>query len=182
MMEEDTARKVRPILRWVKEGASRKREREDATSLLRKIEGIKEHRQVSMTKGEAELLMFIYQEWPDVTFKPRQLNLGLVEERVIDSLPGKRSAKTPKSKLERIGGVESRAAPIGKATLRTSFTKKEQEERKRIGLSPVPMSRPTDARGNLLTQNISDIRKHMEETERSFGKQKEEVTETPDDK
>ena len=75
MISKERADSVRPILRWIKEGASRGKEREQAASILRKIEGIKDYKQVILTKGETELLSFIYTEFPEGVVEGKQQRL-----------------------------------------------------------------------------------------------------------
>lgn len=73
---KEKASSIRPILKWIKEGAPRKREREQAAKILKEIEGIKDWKQVQLTRGEAELLNFITEEFPDGAGESgRQLSL-----------------------------------------------------------------------------------------------------------
>lgn len=64
VMTREKARSILPILKWIKEAATRSRERVQAGNIIKKIQDIERMRQVILTKGEAELLSFIYTEFP----------------------------------------------------------------------------------------------------------------------
>ncbi len=91
-VSEDRANSTRPILKWIKEAAPRTRERVQASSLLRKIEGIKGWKQILLTKGETELLEFVYSEFPEgaAPEEGRQLEL-LTFANLEDAIHGKRT-------------------------------------------------------------------------------------------
>ena len=65
MVSKERADSIRPILRWIKEDAPRKREREQAAKILRELEGIKDWKQVMLTRGETEMLNFVFREFPE---------------------------------------------------------------------------------------------------------------------
>ena len=75
-ISKERADSIRPVLRWIKDAAPRKRERQEASSILREIEGITEHKQVILTRSEGEMLEFVVKEFPQGETE-RQLKLPL---------------------------------------------------------------------------------------------------------
>ena len=75
VIRQERADSIRPILKWIKEGAPRKRERTQAASILREIVGVKDYKQLILTRGEVELLNFIYTEFPEGVTTEEQLKL-----------------------------------------------------------------------------------------------------------
>lgn len=124
---EERATRIKPILKWIKEGAPRKRERDQAARILKGIEGIKDWRQVILTRGEVELLVFVEAEASEVVGeKSSQLSLFSLLDR-----PTATASRVPKVVEE---------GPV----LKTELTKEEQEERDetigRLGYKPKPQS------------------------------------------
>ena len=76
-MTKDKADSIRPILRWISREAPRKRERTQAIHILREMEGIRDYKQMIISRGEAEMLGYIYNEFPEgvPTAEERQLRL-----------------------------------------------------------------------------------------------------------
>lgn len=64
-----------PILKWIKEGAPRVRERRDAAAVLREFKGIKDWKQVILSRGEMEMLRFVMEEFPEGSMLGKQLKL-----------------------------------------------------------------------------------------------------------
>lgn len=112
---KDKADSVRPILKWIKEAASRKRERTQAANILREIHGIQDWKQVQLTRGEAELLSFVQEEFPGGVSIERGRQLSLFS--ILEKPEGPR----PKT----ISLVEKETKPV----LRTDLTAEEQKER-----------------------------------------------------
>lgn len=153
MVTEERARNVRPILRWVKESAPRKREREEAASLLRLLVGVKETRQILLTRGQEELLLFIFDEFPETTTSPTQMSLwDPIEEFKMGTYSG--SGKVVKVRPELPLPMQE---PTVKAGLKATLTEEDQDERERVGLSRLPQPIPTSAEGVPLTERISEI-------------------------
>lgn len=75
IIRKERADSVRPILRWIKKSSSRKKVRDESASILRKLEGINDWKQVILTRGEEELLSFVYNEWPEGSMTDQQLKL-----------------------------------------------------------------------------------------------------------
>jgi len=112
-MTKERASSIRPILRWIKSAASRKRERVQAANILKEIEGIKDWKQIVLTRGEAELLSFVYEEFPEGAGETgEQLSLFSLLK-----VPKEFHPSTPVQAKEE------------KPTLKTSLTTEEQEER-----------------------------------------------------
>lgn len=117
-ISRERANSIRPILRWIKEGASRKRERMQAASILEEIEGISAWKQVILTKGEAQLLSFIYTEFPEGVEVEKQQRLFPQE-----------AAKTV------VIAVHPKLAREEKPQLKGVLTREEQDEREKAGLT-----------------------------------------------
>lgn len=169
IITEDRARSVRPILRWIKEGAPRKRDREEASSILRAIEGVKDKKQVFLTRGQSDLLSFIYEEFPETTFVSTQLDLfSPTEDFLMRQKPERRiKTATYKPKEKNLPGAHvMKAKPKPKEVL----TEEEQQERGRIGLSALPGRVPTDITGVPLSERAAVTEKRMMERDRNFGK------------
>jgi len=77
---KDRADRFRPILKWIRRSAPGKKEQLQASRILREIEGIKEHKQIVLPKGEFDMLTFIATEFPDGVETGRQLGLPNFEE------------------------------------------------------------------------------------------------------
>jgi hypothetical protein len=64
----DHADELRPVLKWIKAEAPRKKERINASKILTKLEGLKKGRenwkQIMIHKGEADLLDTISKAFP----------------------------------------------------------------------------------------------------------------------
>lgn len=56
IISKDHADNLRPIVKWVHEAAPRKKLRIAAASLLPKLSGIKDWKQVSLSRAESDLL------------------------------------------------------------------------------------------------------------------------------
>lgn len=118
VITKDRARSIRPVLNWIKEDAPRKSERVLATKLLEHIEGVRDIKQILLSKGEAELFMFVMTEFPTVGDTEKQLSMfdlhkiGRPEVVVLPYTPNFRS----------------------KPTLKQELTKEEQNSRAAMGL------------------------------------------------
>ena len=110
-ISREKAISIRPILRWIKEGAPRARERLQATRILREIEGVENYKQILLTRGEAELLSFVFTEFPEGVEPERQLEL-------FTSSPAPFPVRKP---------VEGETST--KLGLKTKLTAEEQAER-----------------------------------------------------
>lgn len=75
IITKERADSIRPILEWIKGASTRKKIRIQAATILREIEGIKDYKQVILTKGETDLLNFIYTEFPEGSKLDQQLKL-----------------------------------------------------------------------------------------------------------
>ena len=75
LFTKDKADSIRPILRWIKADAPRVRERKQAANILREIEGVKDWKQVILPRGEAELLSFVFTEFPGGVEPGKQIKL-----------------------------------------------------------------------------------------------------------
>lgn len=170
IITEDRVRSVRPILRWIKEGAPRKRDREEAADILRAIEGVKEKKQVFLTSSQSNLLSFIYEEFPETTFVSTQLDLFSPTEDFLMRQKSERRIKTAtyKPKEKNLPGTHAmKAKPKPKEVL----TEEEQQERGRIGLSVLPDGVPTDITGVPLSERIVESQRKLAERDRKFGRE-----------
>jgi len=128
VITKERARSIRPILLWIKEISTRQKVKLQAASILKEIEGIVDYKQVILTRGEADLLTFIYSEWP-AGVDPEGKQLSLFSQtsestRTIREIP--------------------RRVPEEKPVLKTKLTEEEQAERdetiSRLGYEPKPTS------------------------------------------
>ncbi len=87
LISRETAASLKPILRWVVEASPRQREKSQASSILRKIEGISDWKQILLTRGEEDLLGFIRTEFPEgaATEEGRQLDLFTTRDFFTES-------------------------------------------------------------------------------------------------
>lgn len=124
----------RPILRWIKADAPRKREREQASRILREIEGIKDWKQVILSRGEAELLNFIATEFPEgarVEEQIKQLELfpkGLTESACAIRVEPKYYGTSISGEIIELPNPPKREKVVG-PKLKKVLTSQEQEER-----------------------------------------------------
>lgn len=74
---KEKADRIRPILRWIRDGAPGQKERKLAARLLEEIGNVKESgwKQLIVTKGEANLLDFVLTEYPEGVEVGKQLKL-----------------------------------------------------------------------------------------------------------
>lgn len=129
-MSKDRADSLRPILRWVKEAAPRQRERKQAAGILREIEGIKDWKQIVLTRGEAELLGFIVKEFPEGGAVERQLPLFDLRERgevVLGTIERRRTGTSPSGEEVELPTPMKSLNPD--PVLKTELTPGEQAER-----------------------------------------------------
>lgn len=159
IISRERAINIRPILRWIKEAAPREKERKEAAGLLSEIEGIREQRQIILTKGQAEMLAFIYQEFPETAQEPTQLELWDPTKAIKESI-----ITSPGSTI---------STPV-RPKVKEKFTEEEQLARESIGLSRTPKDVPTDASGITLASKISGASQKIRETEGKFGRRREE--------
>ena len=117
-VSEDSANSTRPILKWIKEAAPRTRERVQASSLLRKFEGVKGWKQILLTKGEVELLEFIYTEFPEGAPPEEGRQLELISSSLFEDFTHGEGTTFRKIKMPK-------APPI----LKKNLTPEEQAER-----------------------------------------------------
>jgi len=117
MVTSERARGMRPVLKWIKEAAPRKKERETASRLLRELEGIKETKQLLLSKYEADMFLFILTEFPSGVEDEKQLSLFSLLE--------------PTTTVTHLGVNRPKQLP----ELKTELTKEEQDERESAGLS-----------------------------------------------
>ena len=122
----DRARGMRPVLRWIKESAPRKKERNTAYRLLQELEGIREVKQLLLNKDESEMFLFVLTEFPSGVESERQLSLFSLLE--------------PTTTLTGSGVRKPKAPPV----YRTELSEEEQAERDetvgRLGYQPQPDS------------------------------------------
>lgn len=168
VVTEERARNVRPVLRWVKEAAPRKRERDEATGLLKLLTGVKASKQILLTKGQEEMLLFIFDEFPETVEVPVQMTMWDPTEEYRIGLsthtrPGRVMGARPELPLPKREVIE-------RPELKTTFTEEEQDERERAGHSRLPQSVPTDAEGVPIADRVSDVRAKIAADERKFGK------------
>lgn len=77
-IDTEKAEGSKEILRWISKAAPRKREREQAKRLLAILNATRPgRRQVLLTEGEAEMLKFIDETFPDGAFLSYQLKMPL---------------------------------------------------------------------------------------------------------
>lgn len=76
-MSEQHAEGIRPILRWIAKDGPRKREREDAKSLLKQTQGIVKWKQILITRSQLRMLSVIHEAFPEgaAPDKGKQLEL-----------------------------------------------------------------------------------------------------------
>lgn len=76
---KEKADSVKGILRWIADAAPRKREREQAKRILASLSAVRPggSRQILLTEGEAEMLRFIDETYPDGIIGDYQLQLPL---------------------------------------------------------------------------------------------------------
>ena len=130
VISKERAESIRPVLKWIKEGASRKREREQAARILRAIEGIEDWKQIVLSRGEAEMLGFIIKEFPSGVEPTRQLSLFDLEKPRTTVL-----REAPKSFGHTPSGEEVELPPPSRVArelpvLKTKLTPEEESERK----------------------------------------------------
>lgn len=169
VITEEKAKGVRKVLRWIKEAAPRKREREEAESLLRVLEGVRGTKQILLTRGQEEMLSFITEEFP-IT-EPVQLSLfSPQEEHYMSQAPTQR--RVPSKSIrpdQKLPGPH----PITKPRLKGELTEEDKEARRRIGLHGTPGKVPLDTTGTPLSKRIAEIQESTAIKERQFGKVKE---------
>lgn len=144
-LSKERADSMRPILRWIKKDAPRTRERSQATRILREIEGIKEHKQILLSRGEAEMLAFIIKEFPEGVGVERQLELqfsfGTAPVTRLSEAP-QSYGHTPSGEPVELPEPSVRALP--KPELKSELTSEEEAERaealKRARYEPKPDS------------------------------------------
>ena len=64
-----------PYLKWIAEEAPQKKYRVAAKTLLTKIRGIKDWRQILLTRGEEEVLDAVHNAFPYQAIEPKQLRM-----------------------------------------------------------------------------------------------------------
>jgi len=176
----EKARGARKVLRWIKEAAPRKREKEEAASLLRILDNVGEGgKQVLLSRGQEEMLSFILEEFPVV--EPTQLPLfGPQEEVYMRQLPSRTGSlfTEPTTKRGPSGDVRGRpnqvlpepSPRLRKPTLKTELTEGEKLERGSIGLSVTPGEEPLDLTGTPLKKRIAEAQDRLATRDRQFGK------------
>ena len=75
IITEERANSLLPYLRWIGTNATRKKYRIAARSLLGRLEGVKDWKQILVTKTEEEMVAAIYGAFPDSSRPPKQLKL-----------------------------------------------------------------------------------------------------------
>jgi len=168
VITEEKAKGVRRVLRWVEEAAPRKREREEAGSLLRVLSGVKGTKQILLTRGQEEMLAFITEEFP--TYEPTQLSLLSPQEEVLmyQSSISKVASSKPVHKEKNLPGAHKLIKP----KLKTELTEEDKEARRNIGLSSTPSEVPSDTSGESLTSKVAKIQESLAVRDRQFGQKK----------
>lgn len=169
MVSEERAKGACKVLRWIKEAAPRKKEREEAAGLLKLLSGIKVARQVILTRGQEEMLTFVLDEFPVV--EPTQLSMfGPQEEVLLSRVPGRGPEKV--DVRGRPGQVLPKPTTTTKSELKGKLTEEDKEARRSIGLSDTPSDVPLDSSGRPIRTRIAEILEETAATERQFGKAK----------
>lgn len=78
IVTEEKAVRLAPFLRWIGENAPRKIDREAAKGLLGRIRGVKDWKQMLLTKTEETMIAALYDTFPEIseeTGRPEQLRL-----------------------------------------------------------------------------------------------------------
>lgn len=165
-ISEERAKGACKVLRWVREAAPRKKEKEEAASLLKLLEGIKGHRQVILTRGQEEMLAFILDEFPVV--EPSQLFMFSPQEEILLSHPP--VSRGPSEPIRPEQDLPEPSPGTIKPKLRGELTEEDREARRSIGLSSIPGEVPLDPTGKPLTKRIAEIQSETAAKERKFGK------------
>lgn len=170
-ISEEKAKGARKVLRWIKDQAPRKREREEAASLLRVLEGVRGgSRQVILSRGQEDMLAFVLEAFPVV--EPTQLSLlSPQEEILLNQAPGKEVGEGVRGRPGQT--LPEPTAKRTKPILKSQFTEEEKEARRRIGLSSTPSEIPVDESGTPLRSKIADMQDRISKRDRQFGKAKE---------
>jgi len=181
VISEEKAKGARKVLRWIKEAAPRKREKEEAAGLLKILEGVGEKgKQVLLTRGQEEMLSFVLEEFPVV--EPTQLSLfSPQEEYYLSQTPTEGgSLFTPpthrKLSSKSIRPDQSLPEPYPasrKPVLKSELTVEDKQERGSIGLSSTPGEVPLDSEGVPTRKRITEAQERLATRDRQFGKVKE---------
>lgn len=146
VITKERARSIRPILLWIKKISTRQKIRFQAASILKEIEGIEDYKQVILSRGEADLLTFVFSEWPEgVDPEGKQLSLfsqTSESTRTIREAPKFATGHAPSGEKVDIPIIEEvKEEP---PSLKAKLTEREQEERdetiRRLGYEPKPTS------------------------------------------
>jgi len=171
VISEERARKVRPILRWIKEAAPRKREREEAAGALRAIEGVKGNKQISLSRGQEEMLLFVFEEFPETTQEAKQLTLWGPEEEYRLTYPAVGKIKPIVRPIDKLDIPKHPGSK--KPVLKKELTAEEQAEREKVGMSRTPQTIPTNVSGETVRDHIAKVQEDMVRKEKAFGKRKD---------
>jgi len=129
IVTSERARGMRPILRWIKEGAPHVRERRVASKLLSSLEGIKDFKQLILGKDEADMYLFVLTEFPEGAGDTgKQLSLFSTVPEVTLGIAPKRYGTAPggsKIELPEPKGGRAREKPV----LKKELTLEEEAER-----------------------------------------------------
>lgn len=87
-VEGETLPGLRNALHWIKSDAPRKKERNAASNLLFRLEGVEDDKQLFVSSTEFDILEFIYKDIPDVLEHGKQLKLIDVPQRPVRDKKG----------------------------------------------------------------------------------------------
>lgn len=76
-LTQDHVQGLLPYLKWVSESAPRKQYREAAKSLISKTRGVKDWKQIIVTKREEEVLDAVHSAFPYEVIVPKQLKMKM---------------------------------------------------------------------------------------------------------
>ena len=170
VISEERARKVRPILKWIKEGAPRKRERDEAAGALRALEGITGTKQISVTRGQEDMILFVFDTFPETTFAATQLSMFSPTEEFNLTHPTTGKVRPIKRLIDELNIPKHEG--LKRPVLKKEFTEEDRLERKSIGLSEVPQDKPTDALGIELSSRIEEAQSRLHKRDKEFGKRR----------
>lgn len=137
IVTKERAKRVRPILRWIKEGAPHVRDRRLASHLLDETSGIEEFKQLLLPKDEADLLLYVMTEFPEGVDEGKQLKMDLSPTVTVITDPRMSQSK-------QILPSPSTKPAIARPVLKTELTAEEKAERQEtissLGYKPKPDS------------------------------------------